>query len=83
MPRPPKPGGQSKNDKPDQTSQSNSQPSRHKLTDAFTFHKAFKYNKRELQAFLCKACNGKSHALTEKEKEDLLAIWKEILEPYL
>lgn len=58
----------------------------HKLVNRFAYHQAFKYNKKEVEKFLLRACtehSGKTLALTNREKDDLKAIWAEILKPYL
>lgn len=69
-------------------SSTNSQSTRvpHKLVNVFAYHQAFKYSKKEVEKFLFRACtehSGKTSGLTVREKDDLKAIWAEILKPYL
>lgn len=56
----------------------------HKLVDSFTYHSAYGYDKKRVIQFLRRTCTAHTGLdLTEKEKMDLQALWKEILEPYL
>lgn len=59
----------------------------HKLVNEFRFGKAYKYSKKEIKRFLLGACTNHSGRtlvlLTDRERSDLQALWKNIFEPYL
>lgn len=69
-------------------SSTNSQSTRvaHKLVNGFAYHQAFKYNKKEVEKFLFRACTehgGGALALTGRQKDDLNSLWAELFKPYL